>query len=158
QHGTVDCLDTCAVEILDARGSLCARVEFPRNVFAAFALARGIHLVARAGDSVQASVAYALHASAGDDEPFQVALPAFTQMSLADLTTSATVRGVPDAEWIATFISPEVAGGLQTLAALSRLAGVEMAARIHTRAGYDGARHCFVRVLEQLVISAATQA
>jgi hypothetical protein len=158
RHGAVYCLDACAVELVDPGGTPVARVGFPRAAFAAFALARTVHLAADGGEQELPVVAFSLHAVDDEDEPFPVALPRLEPLSVSALTARTRPRGVPAADWIATFMTPEVASGVDELERVSRTSGLEAAGRIHSRVGWDAARRCFVRVLERLVISEETRA
>jgi hypothetical protein len=159
RHGTVYCLDSCAVELLGARRRLVARHEFPRGSFAAFAAGRATHLLVEAGSSVTgAPVAYSLHASDSSDDPFPVQIPRLAPLSVARLAAAAVACRAPDDEWVATFMTPAVASGLRDIGRLSLATGLEAAGRIHTRVGFDAARRCFVRILDRLVISRDTQA
>lgn len=49
RHGRVRCLDSCVVELRDDRGRPVSRVEFPREVFVPFVVARAVHWVTEAG-------------------------------------------------------------------------------------------------------------
>ena len=158
-HGPVRCLESCAVELLGAGGRLVTRVEYPRAVFAAFAAARAVHLLAAAQQRVETlSIAYSLHALEPDEEPFPVEIPALRHRSIAALTRQAIVHGTPGNDWIVTFVTPEVLAGLDAIERLSRDSGTEAAGRLHARVGFDRGRRRFVRILERLVISRATSA
>jgi hypothetical protein len=160
RHGEVACLESCAVELLDGRGAVVGNADFPRAVFAAFAMARAVHLVEEgARDVASLGVAYSLHAAASaEEEPFPVALPALPPLSVDALRARAEPRGVPDDGWIATFVAPEVEAGFADMDRESRASGVEVAGRIHARVGWDPARRTFVRLLDRLVVSHATRA
>ena len=180
-HGDVLCLESCGVELRDAGGKCCATVDFPREVFEAFATARMLHLlaarrdadwrhseagpadrdaeVAALGAGAQGlGCAYSLHASPGGGEPFPVEIPLLEPIDLTGVTRRALPRGAPDALWIATLMSAEVGAGLEELGRASRASGLEAAARIHTRVGFDRERRCFVRLLDRLVVSRRTEA
>jgi hypothetical protein len=159
RHGTVLCLESCAVELLDAGGGVAARVEFPRVAFAAFAAARAVHLLVESGAPLDTlSIAYSLHAAAGDEEPFAVERPALPPLSVAALARAAVPHGSPADDWVATFVTPEARAGLDAIERRSRATRVEAAGRIRTRVGFDAERRCFVRVLDEVVISRATEA
>jgi hypothetical protein len=156
RHGPVACLQSCRVELTGSDGEPVA-VEFGRDVFGAFAVARAVHLL---GDTVrgpETAVRYSLHAVAGDDEPCRVA-PGLPVLSLDSLAVTSSPSRQPDGDWIVTFMTPAVLSGLADLVRESRSARLEVAGRIHTRVGFDPARSCFVRVLEDLVISRGTEA
>jgi hypothetical protein len=157
QHGSTRCLETCTVELLSGRRRR-TRVEFRRDVFAAFATARALHLAAHGNQGGAMHIGYSLHGSDGADAPAQVAVPPLPSISIAALRARAAACGEPADEWIVTFMSAQVAAGLEAMANISRSSGVEAAARIHTRGGFDPERRCFVRFLDRLVISRATQA
>jgi len=164
-HGDVYCLESCCVELSRAGragrpADVVARVEFPREVFAAFVAARATHLLGpRAPDAVDTvPVGYALHAVESVEPPLCVELPVLAPLSVARLAAVAVPSGTPDGEWVATFVTPEVAAGLVEIGRVSRASGVEAAARIHTRVGFDAAQRCFVRILDRFVLSRATQA
>ncbi len=163
RHASVACLDSCHVELAGTGGRTLTQVEFPRQVFLVFAVARAVHLLVAAGgrEPVRgvADIAYAVHAAeADDDEPFPVAIPALPAASLTELRAVATPSGASPAGWIETFVRPQVVAGLEEIERLSRATGVEAAGRIHARVGLDPATRQFVRVLERLVISTATRA
>jgi hypothetical protein len=157
RHGSVDCLDSCAVELLDVRRRIVARTEFPRAAFAAFAMARAQHLDIDVGaEAVTVPVAYSLHAVESAEPLYPVVVPALPPLSVEALTAAAVASGAPTDEWIATFMSAEVRTGLGELEKQSRAAGIEVAGRIHTRLGFDRERRCFARILDRLVISRQT--
>jgi len=158
RHGDVRCLESIVVELLDGASAPVARVEFERAVFGAFALARGLHLLDESGGAADATVVYALHASAADDDPLPVALPAFEPVSLAALAADAEPVGAPGDGWIATFIAPAVVDGFAALADESRASGDETVGLVHARLGFDAERRTFVRIFERLLRSPATQA
>ena len=182
RHGDVLCLESCGVELRDAGGRCCAIVDFPREVFEAFATARMLHLLGarREADSplfdagppargdAQAvprgapaqgfGCAYSLHANPCDGEPFPVEIPLLEPIDLTEVTRRALPRGAPDALWIATVMSAEVGADLEELGRASRVSGLEAAARIHTRVGFDRERRCFVRLLDRLVVSRRIEA
>jgi hypothetical protein len=159
RHGAIDCLESCRVELVGASGALLATVEFPRVVFAAFAVARGVHLLLEAGRPLDTAIAYSVHAIARDDaEPFPLAIPALPPISVAALTRDAVACGTPADDWVATFVTPAVTAGIDELERSSRASGVETAGRIHSRVGFDPERRTFVRILDQLVIARATKA
>jgi len=162
RHGAIDCLDSCCVELAGADGRLVTRIEFPREVFLAFAAARAVHLLVAAGVRDLArdlgTIAYAVHATESEDDPFPVEIPALPSLSVAELRKVAVPQGGVEEGWIDTFIGPQVAAGLDEIERLSRRAGVEAAGRIHARVGIDRERGTFVRILDHLVISAATRA
>jgi hypothetical protein len=159
RHGAVYCLESCAVELLGEAGQLVARVDFPRTTFAAFAVARATHLLVASGAQVdEQQVLYALHATESAEIPFPVLVPDFPLLSVDGLAADADACGRPEDDWIATFMSRAVVAGFEELAALSRATGVEAAARIHTRTGFDAEHGCFVRILERLVIARNTRA
>jgi hypothetical protein len=158
-HGDVSCLESCRVEVLDAAGAVLTTVAFPRRVFAAFAVARALRVVAEGtADGAGLGLAYSLHAVRAEDEPFPVALPALAPASLDALCADATPHGTPDDRWIASFVGPAVRAGLADMEELSRASGLEVAARIHARVGYDAERRTFVRRLDRLVIAHETRA
>ena len=159
RHNGAICLESCAVELIDRRGALAARVEFPRVAFAAFVAARAVRLLVESREAVgDGALAYSLHATASADEPFTVVIPALPRLSVEALAASALPRGAPESDWVATFVSAAVGEGLEEIERVSRASGVEAAGRIHARVGFDPARRCLVRVLERLVISRATRA
>jgi len=157
QHESIRCLETCRVELLSGRRRR-ASVEFRRDVFAAFATARALHLAAHGSQGGTMHIGYSLHGIDSTDEPPQVAVPPLPSISVAELRAHAAPCGEPTDEWIVTFMSAQVVAGLEAMGSTSRSSGVEVAGRIHTRGGFDPERRCFVRVLDQLVISRATQA
>ncbi len=168
RHGDVACLDSCAVALTDARRRVVTRVEFPRAAFAAFAAARALHLIATAGggggrgDVASGAVArdadttpgftYSLHGHPKDEAPAVISLPEFSAVSLRALTDGAEVHGEPDDRWIATIVTTAALAGFAALERRSRASGVEGAARVRARIGFDPSRRCFVRVLEEVVI------
>jgi hypothetical protein len=159
RHDGAVCLDACAVELVAAGGQGRARVEFPRATFAAYALARAMHLLGgEPAASTTPVVAYCLHAHDAADAPVPVARPRLRPLSVATLARAALPRGAPGADWIGTFLTAEAAAGLEEIAHLSRVRGVEAAGRLHTRVGFDARRGCFVRILDRLVIARAAAA
>ena len=158
RHGLAYCLETCGVEILRDDGSIADRVEFPRQVFSAFVTARAMHLIAAAGQLAESSIAYSLHATGVDEEPFPVDIPELPPVSLSALLSGTVPTGAPDGQWIATLLTAEVLAGFEALERRSRESGLEAAGRISTAVGYDAERRCFVRVLEHLVIAEETEA
>lgn len=159
RHGSVACLETCVVELLDTGGRVLARHEFPRATWAAFAAARGLHLQVSGQKALDASaITYSLHAAECGDAPFPVDIPALFPLSVDELVASSFVEGSPIESWVATFVSLQVADGLQELGRLSSASGLETAGRIHARVGFDPDRRRFVRILDRLVVSRATEA
>ncbi len=163
RHGDVSCLESCAVELVDRHARLATRVEFPRAAFAPFAAARAIHLLGESGSdgshpSSLPSIRWALHATPAAEDLFPVTLPVLPRMSVARLAAEAARHGAPDDEWIATFLTPACLAGLDAIERESRAAGVEAAARVDARVGFDASRRCFVRILDRVVISRATRA
>jgi hypothetical protein len=173
RHGDLLCLDGCGVELTAADGRILGRSEFGREVFAVFAAARALHLMAEAApqdaaeDDTAAAVSrtdgasafgYSLHATLVPAASFPVAVPALARMHVTALCERAAACGTPADDWVATFATPQVAEGLATLEAVSRAGGVEAAARIRSVVGFDPERRCFVRVLERLVLSRQTVA
>ena len=161
RHGAVLCLDSCAVEIARDDGSRVARRQFPLATFAAFAAARAVHLL---GDGTAAKserteqIGFALHATSADDDPLPVARPDLAVVSLTEMAAGAARQGAPDEVWLATFVTRAVARSVVEMDERSRTSGVEAAARIHTRVGFDPTRRCFVRTLERLVVTPVTRA
>jgi hypothetical protein len=163
RHEEVDCLESCGVEVLDPAGTALATVEFPRGTFAAYAVARALHLLGADGEADLGTrgaytVGYALHARPAVGDPLLVARPRLVPVRLGALTRGAVVHGRPDDTWVATLLTASVMEDIATLAARSRAQGIEAAGRIHARVGYDPARRCFVRLLERLVPTAAADA
>lgn len=158
-HREVYCLGFCCVELIGPRGGLVAYVEFPREVFAAFAAARAVYLLAGAGQPNETpTIAYSVHAVDDSAAPFAVQIPALPAMSVAALAAAAVARGSPLDDWVVTFVSAEVEAGIEEIDRLSRAQGVEVAGRICTQVAFDVERRCFVRILDRLVISRATRA
>jgi hypothetical protein len=136
-----------------------AQAEFPREVFAHFAAARGMQLLAEHGHaSTNSTITYSVHATENGDDPFPVEIPALPPMSVATLSAGATRYGATAHGWVATFVASEVATALEEIERVSRSARVEAAGRIHARVGFDREQRCFVRILDRLVISRATRA
>ncbi len=159
RHGAVYCLDSCVVELVEGRGLVVARVEFPRAAFAAFAVARVTYLIQEAGTKLSdAAVTYSLHAVDSTEEPFPVVVPHLPPLSVDRLAAEATAQAAPECKWLVSFMTPDVCSGLETMAHVSAAAGVEVAGRIHARVGFDSERRCFVRILDRLVISRHTRA
>jgi hypothetical protein len=160
RHGSVACLDTCRAALLDGSGATAATAEFPRSVFAAMAVARACHLVDRArGEEASREVIYSLHATRSDEEPFPIALPALEDLSIAALAAVSRREGAADAgEWIVTFTTPAFADGLAALAARSRASGVEAAAHVRSRLGFDPRSRRFVRILDRVVPAEGAEA
>lgn len=159
RHGEVYCLDSCCVDLVGARGRLVARIEFPREVFAAFAAARAGYLLAESGRSVETQpIAYSVHGVDDTAEACAIEIPALPALSIAALAASAVARGTPADDWVATFVTAEVESGLDEIDRLSRTSGVEVAGRIRTQAAFDAERCCFVRILDRLVIARETRA
>lgn len=159
RHGDVRCLDSCVVELRDARDRQVSRMEFGRDVFNPFVAARVIHLVVEAGDDEAVRrFAFSLHASEDGDEPLPVAVPALPPLSIDALAAAATAVGTPGRDWVATFVHPAVVDAFALLEDTSRERGVEATGRIHTRVGFDPKRRAFVRVLERLVVTSGTVA
>jgi hypothetical protein len=152
RHGDVLCLESFAVALRDARGRQVARVGFPREVLEPFVTARAVHRVLESAAAGTHGYASSLHATAGG-EPLPVVVPALPHLSVAALATGAVAEGAPARRWIATFVHPAVVEDFDRLDATSRARGVEMAARIHTRVGFDRETRTFVRILERLVVT-----
>lgn len=159
RHGGTDCLDTCRVELRDRAQRQVDCSEFPRTAFAAFALARASHMTRSRGLAGNDDVAYSLHADGGaSDEALPLELGTLPALSLRETKAGAVAHGNPDGSWIATFITPSVAEGLAGMAGASRTRRVEVAARAHARVGFDESRHCFIRILDRLVLTRAAVA
>lgn len=158
-HGAISCLDTSIVELVDDGGAVLARHEFPRATWSAFAAARGLHLQVAGREALDpAAIVYSLHASECSDDLFPIDIPVLPALSIDQLTARAVVEGDPLESWVATFVSLGVIDGMRELERLSRANGQETAGRIHVRVGFDPERKRFVRILDRLVISRATEA
>jgi hypothetical protein len=159
RHGSVSCLESCIVELVDASGVVVVRHEFPRATWAVFAAARGLTLQVASGETPDSdAIVYSLHSSEVGDEPFPVDIPALSALSIERLMARSSVEGDPIESWVATFVTLEVIEGLQELEHRSRASGLETAGRIHVRVGFDPEQKRFVRILDHLVISSATEA
>jgi hypothetical protein len=112
-----------------------------------------VHRVLESGAQGTIAFASSLHATAADDPPWPVDVPALPSWSIARLARRATAVGTPAHGWIATFVDPDVLDGFDLLEETSRARGVEAAGRIHTRLGFDRRTRTFVRVLERLVVT-----
>jgi hypothetical protein len=153
RHGDVHCLESCRVELRRPHGAPVLQVEFGREAFGAFALARAACRLAPTARSLERAVFYALHAVPSGDDAVPVVVPTLPVMSVDALARSALRWGAPDRGWIVSLMTPAVAHGLAELEEASRASGLETAGRIHTRIGFDPACRTFVRVLERLIVA-----
>jgi hypothetical protein len=161
RHGATRCLETFRVELRDEGGRVVTRIEFPREVFGAFVVARATHLLAAARRGLDERVVYSLHATEDDDLPFPVEIPVLAPLCVARLAACSVRRGDAgerDDAWTETFMTPQVCAGLGEIEEASRRSGLEVAGRIHARVGFDAEAGCFVRILERLVIARETRA
>jgi hypothetical protein len=157
-HGPVLCLAGCRVELARASGLVVAGVDFGLEAFAAFALARAVHLAVEARVEIQGAVTFSLHAAVTGDEACALTVPALPSRSVDALVATAEAMGSPSLDWIVTFVTPAVSAGLEALSAASRASGVEAAGRIHTLTAFDPERRAFVRVLDRLVVAHTREA
>jgi hypothetical protein len=151
RHGEVHCLQSCRVELRRTHGAPVLQVEFGREAFGPFALARAACRFAPA--AVERAVFYALHGVPSREDAVPVVVPPLPVMSVDALARRALRWGAPTAGWIVSVMMPAVARGLAELELASRASGVETAGRIHTRIGFDPSCRTFVRVLETLVVA-----
>jgi hypothetical protein len=158
-HDGVRCLESCVVDLRDARGHAVSRREFSRVVFVPFVTARAAYLIVEERGSTPAdAIAFSLHATGSGDGGFPVSVPALSPVSIDALVRSAVPVGDPASAWIVTLVHADVMEGLDGLERASRVGGVEAAGRIHARVAFDPERRVFVRVLERLIVTRETEA